>query len=259
MPNGIDELASEIANLKCIPTFAVQDFWGNRGVFRENQMPSHIFLANQTAYDLSVDHFLNSKLIITGLPKYDDYKVHANKKFEFIQQDKLEIGIFLQPFDIGPYKKIFLNILSGLLPHSKKHNIFCKPHPAEKIDSINLMKENFKGINFISENNNLDLFRTLDVLITVDSTCAIDFHEYCQFFENNRLIISCQFDGFISKQLPNNAILSMNKISSVARKLDDILTSIDNFRTMPSKSENSDIMPFKSSVSEIVETIQSII
>ena len=222
MPNGIDELASEIANFKSIPTFAIQDFWGNRGVFRENQMPSHIFLANQIAYDLSVDHFLNSDLIISGLPKYDDYKGHANKQFEFRIKDKLDIGIFLQPFDIGPYKKIFLNILSGLLPCSKKHNIFCKPHPAEKIDSINLMKENFKGINFIRDNKNLDLFRTLDVLITVDSTCAIDFHEYCQFFENNRLIISCQFDGLMSKELNDYSVLSMNKISSVARKLDDI-------------------------------------
>ena len=180
MPNGIDELASEIANLKAYQLLQYKIF-GVTAEFSEKIKCLAIFLANQIAYDLSVDHFLNSELIISGLPKYDDYKVHANKQFEFRIKDKLDIGIFLQPFDIGPYKSL-LNILSGSY-HAQRSIIFFVNLTSRKDWSINLMKENFKGINFIRDNKNLDLFRTLDVLITVDSTCAIDFHEYSNFLK----------------------------------------------------------------------------
>ena len=254
--DGIDEIACQVAKNLGIPTFAVQDYWGNQGKFKSNQIPDYIFLGNEIAYDLSVDFYEGiSELVITGLPKYDGYRTIAKEKYIKQTHDGLNIGIFLQPLSIDAYLRSSEGILDSLSSLSSINRLFCKFHPATTKEESSSIQKKYPYFDIEKEPDNLVLFNKTDILVTVDSTCAIDFFEYAKFLNRPKLIISCQFSDHISDFLEDYSVNAMNSIAKIATSKYELVSAIEEFSNRPTIDEKIDILNAKSSITSISEFI----
>lgn len=256
--NGIDEIASQVARAFLIPTFAIQDFWGNRGVFTIEQIPQNIFIANKFAKSISTEFFLDSNLIVTGLPKYDEFisreLVETNKPTNI----KKRVVVFMQPLDFELYYRSYHSILESLQKLSKDITIISKFHPATSKFHIEEFKTKYSKIDFCFNKKNIELFEELDLLITVDSTCAIDFYEFSQVTGIKKTILSCQFKNSLN-EIQNFSKETMDYIGAPIYSEKELIETILNSPKPMNASKNSDIMHHKFASKRIAECINTLV
>ena len=78
-------------NLRNIITLSIQDFWGYVGNFDKKVFPKYLFVADEYAKELTKK--INSKILVSGLPKYLDKKAIIT----LIKNQKISLLIIGQP------------------------------------------------------------------------------------------------------------------------------------------------------------------
>ena len=143
-PFSVDYQITKEMNLRNIITLSIQDFWGYVGNFDKKVFPKYLFVADEYAKELTKKK-INSKILVSGLPKYLDKKaiINFNKKSK-----KISLLIIGQPNFI-PGIKIYLKFLKKLTLF-ELFEIFYLPHPSE--DKNELIFDN-KKIKILNKNN----------------------------------------------------------------------------------------------------------
>ena len=176
---SLDYRVIKIANEEKVKSLAIQDFWGNIGNFDKKNYPKYLLVADRNAKKLTKNK-INSKIIISGLPKY----LKKESLLSFRKNKKKTLLIIGQPEYIPGInfyykflkKKIILNF----------HNIYYLPHPIEKKFKRFYNEKNIKIIK--RENLNKVLNKNL-TLINCFSTMSYDILFSVTF---SKEIISCK-------------------------------------------------------------------
>ena len=180
--NGIDEIVITAARLLSIPSFVIQDFWGD--VWAEELHPDHYFVIDELAASLTRERTAADVHVI-GSPKHAQYSYidfqDLRKKGRIalgIGPEASTIGYFGQDLlGVHGYHQVLQDIGEAL---TQMHGIafLYKPHPREskasQSQSLKLLRES--GANpVVAENLTVEAaIATADVVLSCFSTVALD-------------------------------------------------------------------------------------
>jgi len=173
---SLDYKITKIMNKENISSLSIQDFWGYTGNFNKKVYPKYLLVADKYAEKLSKNK-INSKIIISGLPKYFKKKSFISFKNNTKKINLLIIG---QP-EYVPGINSYYNFLKKM-NFSNFNNVFYLAHPIEK-NLKSFFKE--KRIKVV---NRRDLHKFLNrnfIIINSFSTLSYDILFSANFFKKN--------------------------------------------------------------------------
>lgn len=188
-PFSIDYQITKEMNLRNITTLSIQDFWGYTGNFDKKVFPKYIFVADEYAKELTKKK-INSKILVSGLPKYIDKRpiINFSKKSK-----KISLLIIGQPSFI-PGIEIYLKFLNKLT-FFELVEIFYLPHPLE--DKKKIVFDN-KKIKILNKNSLPKNLSTNIIIISAFSTLSYDLL-FSSIFSNKRINYKIIFLSFKPK------------------------------------------------------------
>lgn len=171
---GVDEIFIKEGNLNKISTFVFQDYPGDFN-FSLKSHPKYYLVVNELAKKIT-----ENKTKIKSINVGYVFLKKVTKNYIISLTNKKKILIAGQPINNLNYLKNYFNDLMVVFKSYKKEfNFFYRPHPAEN-NNFKIIKKIFNDNNILikmTQKKNLydDLFNT-DLLISINSTVAIDFN-----------------------------------------------------------------------------------
>jgi len=171
---GVDEIFIKEGNSKKIPTFVFQDYPGDFNFYLKSH-PKYYLVVNEMAKKIT-----ENKTKIKSINVGYLFLKKVTKNYTISSTNKKKILIAGQPINNLNYLKNYLNDLTDVFKfYNRNFNFFYRPHPAEN-KNFKIIKKIFNDNNILikmTQKKNLydDLFNT-DLLISINSTVAIDFN-----------------------------------------------------------------------------------
>ncbi len=176
---GVDEVLVKEGNKRQILTFIFQDYPGDFNLSLKSH-PKYYLVVNELAKRIT-KKLTKKETIVVGYA----FLKRLKKNYSKSKSIKKKILIAGQPLsDLNYLKDYFRDLAKTLKIYKKKLVIFYRPHPAEEAHT-QMMKKIFNKHNLkvkITQKKNLyDDLLEIDLLISVNSTIAIDYN-YMNFF-----------------------------------------------------------------------------
>lgn len=204
---GIDRIAISAARMWKIPSFVIQDFWGD--VWPEDYRPDHYLVIDELAAHLTRNKTFADVHVI-GSPKHAHYEYidfhslrRTGRAFLELGADASLVGFFGQDLLWVPGYRQVLRDIGETVKHMHGVELFYKPHPREtptsQLQSMAILEES--GVhpiivpNFTVE----EAIASADVVLSCFSTVALDaaFMMRCDT-EANVSIVCSDYPGDVS-------------------------------------------------------------
>lgn len=176
---GVDEVLVKEGNKRKILTFVFQDYPGDFNLSLKSH-PKYYLVVNDLAKKI-VKKRTKKKSINVGYAFLKKMK----KNYTIDKSIKKKILIAGQPInDLNFLNNYFRDLAKILKIYKKNIVISYRPHPAEGTNSLmlkNIFNKNDLKVKITQKKNHYDDLFNVDLLISVNSTLAIDFN-YLNFF-----------------------------------------------------------------------------
>jgi hypothetical protein len=180
--DGIDRIAISAARMSNIPSFVIQDFWGD--VWPEECRPDHYLVIDELAAHLTRKK-TSADVHVIGSPKHAQYEHvdfyalrRTGRAFLGLGAGTSVVGYFGQDLLCVPGYRQVLRDIGETVKHMHGVELFYKPHPREtpasQLQSLTILEESGVHPIVVPNLSVEEAIASADVVLSCFSTVALD-------------------------------------------------------------------------------------
>lgn len=182
---GVDEATLKVAQDRSIPSYALQNFWGDMNQL-SGATPDHAFVLDDEAIILTQNRYPGVRCTPIGSIKHADFsqynalEIRKAKRERLLNQGEILIGFYGQPIlEIEGYFETIEAMTRQLKLWQKPFKLLYRPHPKESEELFVKTKTLFQQAfaDNLSIDNEKEIVNSLcacDLVVSAFSTCGFD-------------------------------------------------------------------------------------